>query len=116
MCNCKPYAFVYIYCIKDIRFPYYLKVQHQQGIADHTYRIACMSYADVDYYQQLCQAVPESLSIVAVHTSDTDEYRQAISGGSFEEILDIRNWIDGKIIEGGLPLRNVYEAEPFTAG
>lgn len=112
--NRLPYAFVYIHCIQNVRFPYYLRTQHQQAIEGVTYRLRCMSYAEVDFYQRICDDLPDFLAIAAVHTADTDGFRQVINNGDFDtDVTEIRNWVDGKELEIENPLRNTYIGQPF---
>ena len=114
-CICPVYAYAYIYCIQDIRFPYYLKVQHQQGQMGHTYRIACKNFAELDYYRHLCKDIPDYLALSAIRRGNDDEYRQVLDGDMLSQMSDedIRNWTDGKTFEFVGPVRNAYIGDTF---
>ena len=108
------YAFVDVLCSQRVRFPYYMKVLHQQGEAGVTYRIACYSFAEVDYYRQLCKQMAPWLTFTLVRPSKYDIYKQVLDGGP----LSVgkggwRNQIDGKLFQAETVVRNRYVAATF---
>lgn len=111
----KLYAYVQVLCLKRVRFPYFMKVLHQQGAQANIYLIECYSYAEVDYYRRMCQQMKGWLEFIQVLEPVYGEYRQVVDGGPFgsTEDTNIRTWIDGKEF-GELTLRNEYIAEPFS--
>lgn len=105
-----------IYCIENIKFPLYLKMQHQQGLAGQTYEIRCRSYAEVDFYRSLCKTMPEFLDFIGAVDKDLEkQYYQLVDGGPTpKSIYGTREEIDGKSTSDELPIRNVYQAEPLS--
>lgn len=108
------YAYVDIFCIQDVRFPYFLKVLHQQARIGKVYRIECFSFAEVDYYRALCKKLPNHLIFVRVVKPEYSEYRQLIDGGPLSTgSSNRRNQIDGKDFNPENPIRCRYIAKTF---
>lgn len=117
------YAYAKVYCIEKVRFPYYLKTLHQQGIGGITYDIECFSEADVDYYRQLCETMSTYLFFMGAYDERNNKFHQVIDGGYFGtdnpnhnssiDVRGIREHIDGKDYALELDIRNHYECGVF---
>lgn len=116
----KLYAYVQVLCLKKVRFPYFMKVLHQQGAQENIYLIECYSYAEVDYYRRMCKQLKGWLEFIQVLDPKYGDYRQVVDGGPFGSTEDagsgFRCTIDGKEFNPDTPLRNSYIAEPFSEG
>lgn len=112
----KLYAYVDILCIRNIKFPYYIRTLHQTGVAGIIYHIECYSFAEVDYYKQLCSVVPGYLMLVKIWRPGDNIYKTIIDGGplSFDgETGKRRNKIDGEDFNPDNKIRNYYIADIF---
>lgn len=117
------YATVHILCTKKIRFPYYLRTQHQQGLPGVTYSISCFSEAEVDFYRDICNRSDGYLVFISATLPDNQDYlyRQFLDGGLIPPLLEfststpdkIRNQVDGKLFSESLDVRSKYDCEYF---
>lgn len=115
----EPKYFAVIFCKREIKFPYYLRVEHQQGEAGHTYYIPCYSFAELDYYRELCHDTDKHLLFAGPWDSRYETYRQVVDGGFFgveaRAESDIRDKIDGKLFEDRLEVRNHYDGSEIPS-
>lgn len=118
----KLYAYVDLVCNEAVNFPYFLQVNHQQGVPGAVYHIECFSEAEVDYYRQLCKILDPKLMLlnVRLQSTDNEQYRQALDGGSLKNDYIYnntpRNVIDGKCIKSGHTIRDAYDGGIFQGG
>ena len=116
----KLYAYVVIWVRRKVKFPYYFRVEHQQGYRNDLFKIECYDFEEVDYYKRLCKELSRYLALIEIiyPQDQKDGIVNRIDGGPSLLVDLSTNWresIDGKDFDPKKKIRAKYIAKPFSS-
>lgn len=116
----KLYAYVKIWVRRQVKFPLYMRTQHQPAVRNDTFMIECYDYEEVDYYKRLCVELSRYLALLEIiYPQDiADGIVNRVDGGpslTVDLSTKRREEIDGKEFNIDLEIHGRYIAKPYSS-